>query len=120
MIVHDLESEPVPINEMPGVALQCPGHVGEQSRGPVESKGGTSSKGNSRNLIESDAMVHVSVGRKNITGAEQSSRAETIVSAEVEQQDPACPGVLDVQAGFVERGVHRRAGQGKSHVVRMW
>src|SRR5207245_6336584 len=101
----------VAVHEVPGVAAQFPLDVGDQPRRAVKAERLAPPQRDAQQPVEPDEVVHVRVRDERVHGAQQPSRAQGRVVAQVEEERTLGPTDLDIQAGVAARAVDEVVGQ---------
>ena len=76
--------------------------VADEARRAIEPQRFPAAQRHAQERVESNEMIHVGVGDKNIICAQQPGGAERFVMAEIEQQRAFGPADLDIHAGVAE------------------
>src|SRR5207249_5739423 len=115
-----LDRQRVAVHEVPGVAAQFPLDVGDQPRRAVKAERLALPQRDAQQPVEPDEVVHVRVRDEHVHGAQQPSRAQGRVVAQVEEERALGPTDLDIQAGVAERGVDEVGGKRGVHEAFCW
>ena len=96
------DSERVPIQEVPGIAMKFSLNIGDEAGRPVEVECFPASKGDAEQRIEADKVVHMCVRNEDVAGPQEAGRAQGIVVAQIEEESAFGPAHFHEQAGIAE------------------
>src|SRR5207249_11389439 len=115
-----LDRQRVAVHQVPGVASHFPLDVGDQPRRAVKAERLAPPQRDAQQPVEPDEVVHVRVRDERVHGAQQPSRAQGRVVAQVEEERALGPTDLDIQARVAERGVDEVGGKRGVHEAFCW
>ena len=115
MELPDVDRERVVIDEIPGIPTQLSRNVFDQAGRTIDLQSLPTAQRDPQQTVESDEVVHVRMGDKDLASFEEARGRKRLVFPEVEHESPVCPPYLNKQAGVSERRIDEIAGKGRSN-----